>query len=85
MLTPSPNIARIGDDVAEIYPDPHGDTALGRQPVVVLRDRVAQRSGTPGSLDHAVEFDQHPVSGPFEDVSIKLTDDGLDDLRQQSR
>ncbi len=52
------DVAFLGDDVAEIDPDPHRDALfLGQRPVR-LRDRVAQSGRTARRLDDVVEIER---------------------------
>jgi hypothetical protein len=76
------HVAALDDDVAEIDPDPQGDAPLGRQRLVCLNNRVAQRRGTARCLDDALEFAERQIAGLLEQVAVVSADQRLDDLGQ---
>ncbi len=77
------DVAFLGDDVAEIDPDPHRDALfLGQRPVR-LRDRIAQSGGTARRLDDVVEISEDYLGGLFEDVSAEFADLRFDDPGQK--
>ena len=77
------DVAFLGDDVAEIDPDPHRDALFLGQRLVRLRDRVAQSGRAARRRDDVVEVSEDYLGGLLEDVSAEFGDLRFDDPGQK--
>ena len=78
------DIAVLGDDVAEIDPDPHRKPLLVGHLPIVPAHRVAQSNGAARRLDDAVELDQDEIASVLEDVAVKLGHQRVDHIAQET-
>ena len=84
----SENVAVVDDDIAEIDADSELDPARGRYVGVAACHPALDLGGTLHGVRNALEFDQHSVTGRFDDPPLVLLDGGIDELqpvRLQSR
>ena len=74
------DVAAIGDEVAEIDPDPKGDAFVFRHLGIALEHRPLDLDGATHRIDDAREFDQHAVAGGLDDAAVMLADFRVDKL-----
>ncbi len=74
------NVAAVGDDVAEIDPDPKGNALVLGHLGVAVRHRPLDLDGAAHRIDDARKFHQHAVAGGLDDAPVMLPDFRVDEL-----
>ena len=72
------NVLILENDVAEVYADPEFDTPVWRHVRVAPLHTLLDFHGAFHSIGHALEFNEHAVSGGLDDPALVLRDGGID-------
>ncbi len=80
--TVAKNVPALGNDVAQIDPDAHGDPPLVGQAAVLFAHALPQRRGAAHCIDHAFELEQSDIASLLEDLSAVLSAQRRDDVAQ---
>jgi hypothetical protein len=70
----------IGDDVAEIDPDPKGNTLVFGHLRAAVRHRALDLDGAAHGIDDARKLHQHAVAGGLDDATVMLPDFRVDEF-----